>query len=588
MPVHVPPTSSSSSSSSSSPPLRKSHTSHTSHTPQIDVYELAIVGAGSAAAYYLNTLGPAYDHSLTIVIGDTNPWHGERGHGLPTISHTARQIGMPSRNVTEHMGADQLVNRRDFAAEADTEIAKVRTHTRRGRVTAVSLPALGVYTLTLDDGSIVRAGRVVYMAGSGAFRMPPMLTPRSGSSLTSSSGSSLSSSSSSSSAFHRQDRVIGLNEFVRKIGADVSFRPRSIVVWGGNAAIDALAAADRHHVDVALWIYDGPPVWLSGSLFRQTAEPPPDRQVLISREERAGIQIFDSTTSSGVCFIWSKSGHTHSVTVDYVVYGLGSENQLVYPERLEPLLDRDGVFSDPSLSSHLESEPAWLGWQNRETTLQVFGLAAENFSNGGNPRDNPRVSPVEPSVMALKKWLSGDIVTVGQLGYMRSAIRAANNYVPPTIADRVDFSHADANLLRIHLASRYPNLPEALTAQFIGMIRNVRDGLGRELPYGFTVRQQALIVRVLTLWENYMKQHAAGLDRFEREKTQMRKLIRANQQSGKAQAATRLQNILDEHLRHDQDVAAKMVEPLRQELLRLAATASEVADARQRANKPAL
>jgi hypothetical protein len=568
-----------------------SHLSHTSHTPQIDVYKLAIIGAGSAAAYYLNTLGPAYDHSLTIVIGDTNPWHEERGHGLPTISHTARQIGMPSRNVTEHMGADQLVNRRDFAAEADTEIAKVRTHTRRGRVAAVSLPALGVYTLTLDDGSIVRASRVAYMAGSGAFRMPPMLTPPSGSGLTSSSGSSLSSlssSSSSPSAFHRQDRVIGLNEFVRKIGADVSFRPRSIVVWGGNAAIDALAAADRHHVDVALWIYDGPPVWLSGSLFRQTAEPPPNRQVLISREERAGIQIIDSTTSSGVCFIWSKSGHTHSVTVDYVVYGLGSENQLVYPERLEPLLDRDGVFSDPSLPSHRDSTPAWLGWQNREGTLQVFGLAAENFSNSGNPRDNPRVSPVEPSVMALKKWLSGDIVTVGQLGYMRSAIRAANNYVPPTIADRVDFSHADANLLRIHLASRYPNLPEALTAQFIGMIRNVRDGVGRELPYGFTVRQQALIVRVLSLWENFMKQHAAGLDRFERNKTQMRKMIRAKQQSGKSQEATILQNILDEHLRHDQDVAAEMVEALRQELLRLAATASEVADARQRANKPAL
>src|SRR5205814_4464687 len=74
---------------------------------------------------YLDTLGPAYDHSKTVVIGRENPWLRERGHGISYINHTLRQIAMPSQNVTEYGGNESFVNRREFA-ESATEVIENR------------------------------------------------------------------------------------------------------------------------------------------------------------------------------------------------------------------------------------------------------------------------------------------------------------------------------------------------------------------------------------------------------------------------------------------------------------------------------
>ena len=91
--------------------------------------------------------------------------------------------------------------------------------------------------------------------------------------------------------------------------------------------------------------------------------------------------------------------------------------------------------------------------------------------------------------MALKQWLSGDVLTVGQLTYIRSAMRAVNNYIPGSIEHGVDYSHADANALRVHLAARYPELPEIHATWFIRMIKRIRVGFQARLPHGFTAAQ---------------------------------------------------------------------------------------------------
>ena len=136
----------------------------------------------------------------------------------------------------------------------------------------------------------------------------------------------------------------------------------------------------------------------------------------------------------------------------------------------------------------------FLGWQTATGTFQVFGLAAENYAGAQDRRGNQaRISPTDPRVMALKQWLSGDVLTVGQLTYIRSELRAVNNYIPGSIEHAVDYSHADANALRVHLAARYPDLPEFHASWFIRMIRRIRGDLQARLPHGFTEEQVGYI-----------------------------------------------------------------------------------------------
>src|SRR3954470_11593931 len=88
-----------------------------------DIYELAIIGAGTTTAYYLDTMGHAYDHSTTVVIGKENPWINQRGHGISYINHTQRQIAMPSVNYTQYGGNESFANRAKFGRAAEALIA---------------------------------------------------------------------------------------------------------------------------------------------------------------------------------------------------------------------------------------------------------------------------------------------------------------------------------------------------------------------------------------------------------------------------------------------------------------------------------
>jgi hypothetical protein len=171
---------------------------------------------------------------------------------------------------------------------------------------------------------------------------------------------------------------------------------------------------------------------------------------------------------------------------------------------LNPILDTAGVFDDPANPGQ---EQSFLGWRDDTGRFQVFGLAAENYSGvpGRRAGTFDRINPRDPRVAALKNWVSADVLTVGQLGYIRSAVRAVNNYVPGSIEHRVDYSHADANILRVHLAARYPDLPERYAQQFISMIRTVRSALAARLPHGFTREQAEYIEQELAKKERLIK-----------------------------------------------------------------------------------
>lgn len=456
-------------------------------------YALALIGSGTTAAYYIDTLGPAHDHSTTVVIGPrfSNPWIRERGQGISFINHTQRQISMPSSNITAYGGNESFVNRTEFGLAADKVIRNsgcrwVESTTRRIE------KRHGLYVITCANGTTVWARKVIFAAGAGGLRTPPEVND---------------------DRVRNRHRIVDMSTFIRDI---VEGRTGRVAVWGSNAAIDAVAAAKLHGWDIAAWIYSTPPAWLPGTRYKS---PPYNLHEIkpVTYKGRDAIKIADDKELLKVLNV----GKVEASKVDYVVYGLGSEDLLKYKnekgellensmmdvtvlegeDNLSPLLDTENVFSDE------DSEPAFLGWQNKSGTFQVFGLAAENYEqlipDAKSTLENPlfgakRIDYKDPRVTALKCWLSGDVLTVGQLTYIRSAIRAVNHYIPGSIERRVDFSHSDANTLRVHLVARYPHLPEAYAAAFIKMIARVLGALRTRLPHGFTEEQVTLIKRSLT------------------------------------------------------------------------------------------
>ncbi|HEV2989411.1 MAG TPA: hypothetical protein VG759_13290, partial [Candidatus Angelobacter sp.] len=186
----------------------------TRHTAHIEIYELAIIGAGSTAAYYLDTLGPAYDHSKTVVIGRENPWLRERGHGISYINHTLRQIAMPSQNVAEYGGNESFVDRREFA-ETSTAVIESRAGRwiQTDRVTKIKKLSSGVFQIDYNERGPrnIKARKVIFAGGAGAQRKPDEL---------------------SGDTCHNKHRIIDMNTFIRE---KVKRETGRVVVWGSNA-----------------------------------------------------------------------------------------------------------------------------------------------------------------------------------------------------------------------------------------------------------------------------------------------------------------------------------------------------------------
>ncbi|GAB4537285.1 MAG: hypothetical protein Tsb0020_51900 [Haliangiales bacterium] len=437
-------------------------------------YDLVIVGAGSTAAYYLDTLGPAHDKHGTLVIGRDNPWIDERGSGIPYINHTSRQIQLPSANETRYGGNESFYDRRAFGQRMTNRLIALAGRVVDDHVTAIErdlyqgTPALRLTCQSQQNGPFY-ARRVVFVAGSGKPREPVY-----------------------DNKFAAN--VIDMNTFIRdKTGHE---QPAPVVIWGSNAAIDAVAAAKRHGWEIKAWMYgEGTaPAWLPGT--RYLSKPYNlDKVPAYTYADRKKIKV---TQGSFGRINIRDDNQLVACNIKYLVYGLGAgdlasevikDNVFDTKQGLVPILDKSGVFHNPNRKA--PQDKAFLGWGTRDGILQVFGLAAENYA----PKGGSRVGPFDRSAMALKKWLSGDVLTIGQLAYIRSAMRAVNNFIPGSIEHRVDFSHADANQLRVHIAAKYPDIPERLARRFIGMIADVRDkpALQERLPHGFTAKQVRFI-----------------------------------------------------------------------------------------------
>jgi hypothetical protein len=427
-----------------------------------NTYELAIVGKGSAAAYYIDTLGVAYDHQYTLytlLIGEDDPWAGRRGFGISYINHVESQISYPSEGAKGY--STQFVQRAAFAQRTKQIIenaipAANRFEGRADNISREERDGRTVYRIVWTGGGRQRthyAYKVIVAAGAG-----PHSDPRND--LTQLNDD------------RAKKRVMDMDTFIREYVSDLTGNER-IIVQGPNAAVDAAAAANLRRCSVTWVVRSTPPVYLPGTLYDLGRIPlykAGDKnafriaiQTGADQEKRLTVNL----TSVRRCTafnhqhlrqdeleaenVWGNPENLSLNNVDYFVYGVGQDAKFQgdqgtpaapghflskeLRENLGLAYHTDGrydVVNAPLGKQAVGLKAAPLNKNVRDEGLYVIGGSAATLSK----------EDVKKQLADVNKFQSADIVAYEQLGGIRSAMYGMNNILPPDIGQRVDFSHA--------------------------------------------------------------------------------------------------------------------------------------------------
>jgi hypothetical protein len=166
--------------------------------------------------------------------------------------------------------------------------------------------------------------------------------------------------------------------------------------------------------------------------------------------------------------------------------------------------DEDKEAALVKWAEHSRAGKAFLGLKTKDKGLFVIGAAAE--------AERRPAAEIGSGPGSIKSAVSSDVLTHGQLTYIRAAVMAHNQFIPPNAGQRVDFSHANADLLRAHLPARYPDIGDdtldrgdTIATRIIKIIMTLaRD---RRIPHGYTREQQEIITANLGLLNASFQAH---------------------------------------------------------------------------------
>jgi hypothetical protein len=468
-------------------------------------YELAIIGSGSAAAYYIDTLGVGYDHRYTMLVGGEDPWAERRGEGITYINHVPAQINYPSEGVPGYSGV--FVGRRAFAARTKGIIEQAIPLRNRfyGQVKGVTRDTTGQtaeYVIEMADGTKRYASKVIVATGAG----PHMYTSADVAALPEES----------------KQRVIDMDTFVRETAFNERGHNVRVLVQGPNAAVDAVALAVNKNWRVTWFVNTTPPVYLPGTQYRLGTVPlyktrnvsiaklgdtalrvtADVRKCRVNHQRADPDELAEKDKADVVNRYWEPEQH-QTFDVDYVVYGIGQKATATGAvgdilktfnarQDFAAVYNKSGRYSEVRQGDDLQfaDEHAVAVRLNpalgvRDQGLFVIGAAAVSYT-----------PQFKDKLKAVTKFQSADIVAYEQLGGIRSAMYGFNEHLPPDIATRVDFSHADPTVLRAHMALKYPHLREADATRLINQILSHRK-TGHH-PHGYD-----------TWWQRHWEQNLA-------------------------------------------------------------------------------
>lgn len=233
------------------------------------VYKTALLGAGSAVAYYIKS--QPLDPEETLLIGTAQPWGGERG-GEGNINHPPHQLMIQEEleeNTKYESSQGSLTKRKDFSKY----IAEVIEPFEPKEILITNITkkqAEDDFYYEIEAGnSKYFAQNVVYGIGAGKHRPPGFLDNPDGGKF----------GLGDAQVFFTTDegwpfkRVMDMDLFqnfliqneAKKKKGKIDISELEVVVIGPNAAIDVVTACIREGVKKVIWMAGKTPLFLEGT-----------------------------------------------------------------------------------------------------------------------------------------------------------------------------------------------------------------------------------------------------------------------------------------------------------------------------------
>jgi thioredoxin reductase len=304
-------------------------------------YDLAVIGAGSAAAYYLSTVDRSLYPGLLVVGGD-DPWKGERGDNpndpndpVNFVNHTPHMIDHYGNSVPTR--GKKLYKRSDWANANQGVIDACSCDREKSEVDNISedmlpmelqtVPSARGFRIELSDSDkVFWAKKVVLATGAGSHSVPPDLAD---------------------AVKAMPNKVMDMDAY-----AKLHVSNKKIVVIGPNAPIDTVDTAVYNHCEVTWLIRNGKttsPLFLAtghqnGALTLKDKYINYDGTLKVTQDPSGGVKVEYTNT---------KDKKASTVVVDYVVYGTGQSSK-AYEKlvdaslraKMQPLYDKNQRFGN--------------------------------------------------------------------------------------------------------------------------------------------------------------------------------------------------------------------------------------------------
>jgi hypothetical protein len=334
---------------------------------------LAILGRGSAAAYYLNTVDRSR-YPKIVVIGEDDPWAGRRG-GNPSNPSDPVNIVNQSLSMIGHFGgtapktSSQLVPRAEWARMNKQIIDQCRVDTITGTILkvrktkaaylnqrdqAVMGKAEFCYAIEVKRKNFAEtyyALKVVVATGAGEHKPPDdRFLPL---------------------ARKHPTLFIDMDTFARH--PEMRTKGKTIIVQGPNAAVDSVDTAAYNECRV-FWLTGTPAILATPhqvgarAVAAHVSTGPTDPGVVALDRTKGVVDPVTIRVDNGAVKVKVKK-FPGEITADHYVWGIGQDStgavNFIDPtllNALEPIYDRNQRFGDTYQSV--------LGFQLEGTTSQ--------------------------------------------------------------------------------------------------------------------------------------------------------------------------------------------------------------------------
>jgi hypothetical protein len=495
------------------------------------VYKEVILGAGASAAYYIASNFGKFDMNSTMLLGNIQPWAGERGE-KGNINHPHNQVDPQQKGEQPIEDKDEgLAERAEFSRRVAVMIDKL-PHTKC-TITKVRRCPNDFFEIETSEGKFY-ANKVTNALGIGKQKKPTGITAEA------------------------EAKTKDMDTFKRDLDGKSIKQAypavKSVCVSGGNAAIDVITALIRDQgktvsdkLDIH-WIVgeSSTPAFLSGTDNALAAEAYPKGQSLASGKpiKKDNMTVYRGylTAASGADRVTvtctykaptdsnKDATSAHAIVVDLVVYGTGPDVKAMQdmfvdettgsrekpaPLALETVVDKDRHYEvqieekdpaqlieklglpkgesrdklleylqDPSLKNVTDKvSDVVVGLKSqdgRESTssMQFVGASGARLDLGkdnlGKAKPNPMARPEHETMASLPENVVGN----DQLTPSRSRIEAQFNALPtstdnvPLVATEggVNFITGNQTVIRVHIAQCYPKIPPGLGDYVTGQI----------------------------------------------------------------------------------------------------------------------